>query len=245
MTLILALEGRDGLVLGADSRGTIGDPRGLTAINDVQKKLFRLSDYCGITVSGSAELAARMIDLLQRRIGEQGLVDADPIMDQVVNVAKQEYNNWFGGPRPWFSPGQPVHDQRPVTIFILAGYNRPTDQQPDFQPRIYLLNSQLDFAPQLCTTGIMLAGVPQYAIYLSHRYYNREMTVANLTGLAAYLIAETATQDPKVGGPIRLATVKPNDPYRELGEDEVSKIVARNEKQNLRLRKFFFGGEKA
>jgi len=34
MPLIVALEGKDGLLVAADSRGTIGDPRALTAISD-------------------------------------------------------------------------------------------------------------------------------------------------------------------------------------------------------------------
>ncbi len=34
MTLIVAMKSKDAIILGADSRGTIGDPRGLTAIND-------------------------------------------------------------------------------------------------------------------------------------------------------------------------------------------------------------------
>jgi Resolvase, N terminal domain len=45
MTLILGLRGKDGVVLAADSRGTIGDPRGLTAIDDTQTKLFQLGKY--------------------------------------------------------------------------------------------------------------------------------------------------------------------------------------------------------
>ena len=62
MTLIAALEGQDGLVLAPDSRGTIGDPRALTAINDTHKKIFQLSEFCGIATSGSAELNNRFID---------------------------------------------------------------------------------------------------------------------------------------------------------------------------------------
>ena len=42
MTLIVGLHAVGGIVMGADSRGTIGDPRGLTAINDTQEKLFPL-----------------------------------------------------------------------------------------------------------------------------------------------------------------------------------------------------------
>lgn len=81
VTLIAALEGQEGLVLAADSRGTIGDPRGLTAINDVQKKLFKLTDFSGITVSGSSELAARLIDRLTGQLGSVDPKDVDAVLD--------------------------------------------------------------------------------------------------------------------------------------------------------------------
>jgi len=42
MTLIVGLEGTDGIVLSADSRRPIGNPPGLTAINDVERKLFHV-----------------------------------------------------------------------------------------------------------------------------------------------------------------------------------------------------------
>jgi len=107
-----------------------------------------------------------------------------------------------------------------------------------------MVNSQLDFAPQLCTSGHFLGGIPQYAIYLIHRLYNPQMSVVHLSALAAYLIAETATQDPKVGGPIRIAQITEEKGYEELTEQNVSLIVKGNEEQNQKLRQFFFEGKK-
>jgi len=59
---LVCFQGKDGLVLAADSRGTIGDPRGLTAIRDTHIKIFQLSKYVGIISYGSAELAAQLIE---------------------------------------------------------------------------------------------------------------------------------------------------------------------------------------
>jgi hypothetical protein len=55
----------------------------------------------------------------------------------------------------------------------------------------------------------MMIGVPQYAIYLSHRYYDPNISSDKAAALAEYLISETASQDPKVGGPIKIAKVLP------------------------------------
>jgi 20S proteasome alpha/beta subunit len=65
MTLLVALRGSDGIVAATDSRGTFGDPRGVTAQNDSQKKLYTSSKYTGILTAGAGELgAAVMADVL-------------------------------------------------------------------------------------------------------------------------------------------------------------------------------------
>jgi len=56
MTLALVIKATDAIIVAADSRGTIGDPRGLTAVNDTQQKIFQLG-ACGLAISGAAELA--------------------------------------------------------------------------------------------------------------------------------------------------------------------------------------------
>lgn len=53
MTLLVALKGQDGLVLAADSRGTFGDPRGVTAQNDTQQKAHVLSRHFAVLTAGS------------------------------------------------------------------------------------------------------------------------------------------------------------------------------------------------
>ncbi|MBM4276336.1 MAG: hypothetical protein FJ130_00435 [Deltaproteobacteria bacterium] len=66
------------------------------------------------------------------------------------------------------------------------------------------------------------------------------MTIKNLASLAAYLIAETATQDPKVGGPIRMAQITTEEGFKELEESVIVEVVKGNEEQNQKLRQFFF-----
>ena len=238
MTLIAALEGQDGIVLASDSRGTIGDPRGLTAINDSHIKLFRLSDNCGIAVSGAAEISNKFIDEFKKVLEEKGLKDVDPIADEIFTWGRAKFQEWFGS-RPFISQAQQqIVDQRPALVYIMAGYNKDGDEKA----RIYLFNSQLDFAPQLCEGGHMLAGVPQYAIYLLHRLYNRQMNLSSVQRLAAYLIQETATQDPKVGGPVRMAKITLESGYQELQHELIDKITKENEAQNAKLRNFFFKG---
>ncbi|MBW2065006.1 MAG: hypothetical protein JRJ03_08740 [Deltaproteobacteria bacterium] len=181
----------------------------------------------------------QLIDSFMKHLKGKDLIDVDLIAQEFFTHARSKYREWFGG-RPFVTQGQRVIDERPGMTFILAGYNK----SPVNEKRIYLLSSNLDFAPQLCTSGHMLAGVPQYATYLIHRLYNPEMRVVHLKNLAAYLIQETATQDPKVGGPIRMAQITLENGYDELTEETILGIVQKNEEQNVKLRKFFYEGEK-
>src|SRR5436190_20947787 len=76
-------------------------------------------------------------------------------------------------------------------------------------------------APQLAGAYPMMIGVPQYAVYLSHRYYDPTISGDKAAALAEYLISETASQDPKVGGPIKIAKISPEHGYQQLSDAEV------------------------
>lgn len=227
MTLVACLQGVDGLVLAADSRGTIGDPRGLTAIRDSQTKLFQLSKFVGIVSYGQAELAAQLIAEIKTTL-KPDETHFSIVFEKTRQIITTKYEEWLGKiPRA----------DRPVIGFIVAGFEESGEL------KMYYLSSPLDFAPQLCTTGIALGGIPQYATYLVHRLYDPQMSRKNLVVLAAYIIAETATQDPKVGGPIRIAEISLDAGYVDLEEAEVSKVIEHNNELNTRLRDFFFPKE--
>jgi hypothetical protein len=72
---------------------------------------------------------------------------------------------------------------------------------------------------------------------LHHGFYR------TFLALAIYLISETATQDPKVGGPIRAAEIPVDGKYSEISTQTIKAMSGRNEEQNKRLREFFFGSQ--
>lgn len=228
MSLVIAMKAVDGIVMAADTRGTIGDPRGLTAINDNYQKIFSLG-HCGIGFAGTAEMGNTLLDELHKK-GLDNFKDIDSALGAIHPEVTNCFNVWF--------QSIPPANRTPVLI-ILAGYRYSNGQEPEALQ--YVLGSQNNFAPQLSGDRCMI-GVPQYAVYLFHRYYDEAITLDRAKALAEYLIAETASQDPKVGGPIRIAEVKPGMPYRELDEDEVAKVHHDNEELNKGLRQFFLTG---
>jgi hypothetical protein len=227
MTLALAIKATDAIIVAADSRGTIGDPRGLTAVNDTQQKIFQFG-ACGLAISGAAELSHAIMDEFSKR-GMNNPQNVDEAMATLIQAAGI-YDGWFQGIN---------FEQRPGILFVLGGYRILADGSSPV-PIVCLMASNTRFAPQLAGAYPMMAGVPQYAVYLSHRYYDPAMTSDSAAALAEYMISETASQDPKVGGPIRIAKVLPTG-YHPLTDDEVSALKMRNMRLNNKLKRFFMG----
>jgi len=145
------------IILAADSRGMMGDPRGLTAINDNQTKLYQLG-LCGFGLAGASELGAALLDEYRKK-GLDKPMPVDYVMNTVSKESAELYNKWFGNIPP---------DKRPGVLIILAGYRYADTANPE--PMIYLLDSTHNFAPMLMGAYPSLAGIPQYAVYLGHRY---------------------------------------------------------------------------
>ena len=224
MTLAVAIKAADGIIVAADSRGTIGDPRGLTAVNDTQQKVFQFGT-CALAISGAGEMSLALLDALNK----QGLSNPNGIDDALASfsAAANIYEGWLQAVR---------EDHRPFMALLLAGYRAGSPN-----PMVYLLTSNTRFAPQLSGPYPLMVGVPQYATYLSHRYYDPAMNCDSASALAEYLITETASQDPKVGGPVRIAKLTP-DGYHTLTDAEVLALKKRNQKLNDKLKRFFRNG---
>lgn len=232
MSLVIIFKAHDAIIIAGDSRGTIGDPRGLTAISDVHRKIFRLSSHVGVGVVGAAELGSALLDQMETRLSSANSIYLDDVLTTFRSHVRNTFNEWF--------QKFPI-EKRQGILFALGGYRSIGDQ---LEPMIYMIASQTDFAPHLFTKGSCMIGVPQYATYLSNRFYDPQMSSEEAAILAVYLISETASQDPKVGGPIKVAIIMPDSGYRELEDREIADILKKNERQNIRLKRFFFQGRR-
>ena len=244
MTLLIALKGIDGMVLAADSRGTFGDPRGVTAQNDSIRKAFILTSHVAAVQAGSAELGATVLKQTQDTItGQAGIDGTGDIVNMLHETARRCYDAWFPSlpQTAILNPQTGVPIGRPDLTFIVGGYDK--DQNGNFvRPSIYQLNSALNFAPMIHDYGFAVAGVPTYALYLLNRLYQPDRKAEEeLIPLAVYAISETASQDGKVGGPIRVVVVCPTG-SRELTDTEVDDIVKRNLTRITVLRESFYEG---
>ncbi len=240
MTLLVAIKGRDGIVAAADSRGTFGDPRGVTAQNDSMQKVHLVSAHAALLMAGSGELGSQLIAEIARTARERGLDGATAVMELVRATARDRYREWFAHLPPAIPPGVSAI-ARPDLAIIVAGYDK--DGTGAYKvPKLYQLVSPLDFPPMLHEYGFAISGVGQYALYLLNRLYQPDRPLRDLTSLAVYVITETASQDGKVGGPVRVVTVTP-DGGTTLSDDDIRGVHESNEKRAVALRSSFYTSE--
>src|SRR6202035_3033432 len=178
MSLLVCLRGTDGLVLATDSRGTFGDPRGVTAQNDLIKKLYLANERVGILVAGAGDLGSTVVSgfLAMPDTASLGVTELTMALH---GYARAQFGHWFE--RFAIKPGSDSRPARPELNFIVAGF------ELNHQPKIYRMSSSLDFAPMLHNYGFGIDGVAQYALYLLNRLYDPESVIGDLQYLAAYV----------------------------------------------------------
>lgn len=242
MTLLIALKGKDGLALAADSRGTFGDPRGITAQNDSQEKAHIVAPHVAALLAGSGEVGTLIVRQVSDQIRQESLDGVTPVMERIRAGARQNYQEWFPSLPP-IPPPQLVQTGqmagRPDLAMIIAGYEL-ADDESEPETRIYQMHSGTDFSPMLHDYGFAVCGVGQYALYLLNRLYEQGRTVQELTALAVYVVTETASQDGKVGGPVRVVTIRPAEGCVALAPDDVEQVLSDNVVRSTALRDSFY-----
>lgn len=235
MSLAVAIEAANGIVLAADSRATFGDPRGMTAVNDTVQKIYRLSPRTAVAMVGQAETGNALIQHITAGLAAQPGANVDQAAETIRTLGNQFFGQWFGPPQFMMGAAGPVPVPRPDVWFLLVGHDA------NGQPRIMSQGSTppFNFAPNLSTTGFAAAGVVPLAVYLLNRLYRRGLDLEITKDLAAYCIVETASQDGKVGGPIRLAVVTRDAETQVLADEESEMIVRRSERHRETLRNSF------
>jgi hypothetical protein len=164
-----------------------------------------------------------------------------PVMESLRTTCREKYNEWFPTVPAIQPPAMLMTGQvpsRPGLNILMGGYELEGDKVRE--PRLYRLFSFQDFSPPLSDYGFMVDGIAQYALYLLNRLYEPDRTVQELTALAVYVVTETASQDGKVGGPVKLVTIKPNEGCTLLEDSAVTEVVKGNEERSRALRDSFY-----
>jgi 20S proteasome alpha/beta subunit len=238
MSLAVAIESTDGIVLAADSRATFGDPRGMTGANDTVKKVFAVTTRSGIAMVGAAETGASLIETVVARLqAAGGQPDVNTVAETVRLTANELYQKWFGQ-LTYIPTGVGLSPTpRPDVIFLLAGY---ADGQGGQARIITMISSPpFNFAPNMSTTGFAAVGIVPLAVYLLNRLYQRGINLDIAKDLAAHCILETASQDGKVGGPLSMAIIKPDNDLVVLNAGQIDEVIERVNRHRESLKNSF------
>jgi len=237
MTLAIGIIANDGIALGSDSRATIGDPRGLTTVNDTVQKIFKITDFCGVAIAGDGGLAVSILDSFLwnfKQRPDYNTLSIDEIVSLLRIAAINKYNDWF----PHLNP-----EQRPFLAMVICGYRKNMQGKLE-TPLIFSLLSIMHFAPSTDTMGFTAAGIVPLAIYLLNRLYTKsDIQLKSAVELAAFCIRETASQDGKVGGELQLATFSKDAPFKIYDEKEIEVVKKRCEEFRKNLRNPFYAKE--
>lgn len=240
MTLGVGIETTEGVVLASDSRATVGDPRSLTANNDAAVKIFKPASSIAVALAGDAGMGNMLmhhhiVPMLSALTTANPNADIIAIAQSIQRIGRTYFQQNFGAANWLVANGQHVPTPRPDITYLLAGYAQ------DNTPKLITLASapQVNFAPSLMTAGFAAIGVAHYALYLLNRLYRRDITLDVAKDLAAYCIEETASQDGKVGGPLRMAIVRLNQETEIVGDGEIARLGRRVEAHREALRTSF------
>jgi 20S proteasome alpha/beta subunit len=240
MTLGVGIETTGGIVLASDSRATVGNPLIITANNDAAVKIFKPALRVAVALAGDAGMGNMLmhhhiVPALSTLMATNPAADVITIAHSIQQIGRGYYQQNFGAANWLIANGQHVPTPRPDITYLLAGYAQ------DSTPKLIALSSaaQVNFTPSLMTAGFAAIGVANYALYLLNRLYRRDITLDVAKDLAAYCIEETASQDGKVGGPLRMAIVRPNQETEIVGDGEIARLGHRVQAHREALRTSF------
>ncbi len=218
MTLIIAAQGKDFMVLGADSRETV-DVGVVRVETNIAEKLIQLTDHTTVLFCGDAGYAQHLISKYQTRISGRPEFGVTDLTEDFASFCQEEEIRLSNVPT--FSTRSPTGRYFPDLGFILAGFNKVGRQFS--QPRCYGLSSQRGYRLEL-GNGFVLDGKPMIARYLFARSYKPDMDIARLSNLVVQCLFDTARVDGDVGGRWRLAIIGPTE-TRVKSHEEVEKTI--------------------
>jgi 20S proteasome alpha/beta subunit len=207
-TLVIGGQGNNFVVLAADSKGTLGDLLGPIVIGSSRaKKIKIISDHAAAAIYGIAEYGENLL----REYQDTKKPDTDGVTKVLEDMRKFCKKKW----REWFS-GMDIENQ-PCLGFMVAGLDQ--DENGEYSiPRIYSIESTLDFAPALHPYGYACRGILSLATFIMDEKYEENMSIDDLGKLVESTISTVAQTDPRIGLPVRIALITPKEGARMIHE---------------------------
>lgn len=213
MTLVIAAQGKDFVILGTDSRGTITDGAGNRMELNIQMKLIKVTELTGILLYGAANEANYIIEKFKNERKNSKIIDVTKVAEEFAAFCRNEARITSDVPALHF----------PSYGFIIAGLNKIGK---DHIPCCYSIKSTSGFKLGLYKQGFGIEGKPFIAYYLFSKHYRLNQELDELLGLVAKSLYETMSIDGDVGGEIKLAIVN-QDGIRDIIKRDINTYISK------------------
>jgi len=203
-TLVVAAQGNDFVVLGSDSLGMLGNLGGPIVVgSNRSRKITILSNHVAVAIFGAAEFGETLLN--QFRASGDGVTN---VLEEFRIFCREKWNEWFSG--------VDIKNQ-PLVGFMIAGLDQSESGEYDM-PKKYSIVSSLNFAPALHTYPCACRGIPSLATFILNESYREEMSVDELCELVNSTISKVAQTDPRIGLPVRIALITPEEGARMVSD---------------------------
>jgi 20S proteasome alpha/beta subunit len=210
MSLIVTLKGQEDLVIASDSR-TLIPATDFAMVNDSVQKVVPLTKRCAIGITGHHELGVFVRDRLRQQINDN--MDVEIVLARLLELLQMHF------------PNDMPTTNIPTLILVLTGY------PASGEPRIYVLDSSVHFAPRLVDEGFSCVGVFMYARVLAGWLYRPTLPTTGLIRLAAFLLSETIKVDAAVGGQIRVYQLPTGGDLKEIDATTIRTALSQTDRQ--------------
>jgi len=207
-TLVIGAQGKNFMVLGADSKGMLGDLVGPIVIGSSRaKKIKILSNHVVAGTYGIAEFGENILHQFES-VKETNLDGVTNVVESFRVFCRNKWNEWFRGIDI---------ERQPFLGFMIAGLDESQSGQYDM-PKIYSIESPLNFAPALHPYGYACRGIFPLATFIMDEKYQEDMSIDDLCNLVESTISRVAQTDPRIGLPVRIAVITPMEGARIVRE---------------------------
>lgn len=211
MTLVIAAEGDDFVIVASDSRVTVEDAAGTKIQNDNMRKLIPITKYVCVLVSGDGGAGKYLIDKFQRTVKPKNK-DVTEIAQTFSLFCRKEFKEFYHTPRT----------KIPSFGFIIAGLDKINGKYK--MPCIYSTDSEYNFCLDL-SEHFEIQGKPIIALYMFAKMMpkNNKVGVNQLSELVAQSMYDTTMVDNEVGGNIKMGVIDSGG-FRDISKDFKSLI---------------------
>lgn len=218
MTLIIAAQGDDFVVVGADTRETV-DVGTIRVEVNIAEKLVKLTSHAAVLLCGDSGYAQNLIAKYQASISGRRELGITQLTEDFASFCQKEAIRVRNVPT--FS-SYPPHQYFPDIGFVLGGLDKVGRRFS--RPRCYGISSYRGYRLELGGGGFVLDGKSMLARYLFAHHYRAGMDVEGLSNLVLRCLFDTSRVDGDVGGKYRMAIVDSKD-VRTKSQDEIEEMI--------------------